>query len=218
MSTSQGWRACAASLMRTAVLACTSLAAMHSQAAFINNGSGLAGSHQTIDFESTTLAHNEMVSTQFQTLGVSFTNAFGNPDPREIYPNLSGNRIGNFEGGIGHHGALIMDFAAVLDSAAFALVSADGGTTTFQAFLNGVLVESQSLPTNTTSNFNFFGFTGIQFDRITLSVTSFDGALMIDNLQTTASATTAVPEPSSAAVVLAALGALALARRRRTHG
>lgn len=191
---------------RTGLIAAVlAVAALPAQASFINNSFGLTGPQQTIDFESVALVTNQAVSTEFQSLGATFTNAFGNPVVNSL-PNFSGNRIGNFQGGIGNLGTLTIDFSSVLDSVAFALVSSPG-TSTIQAYLNGLLVESGTALTDTTSFTNFYGFTGIQFNRVTLSVVSFDSALLIDNLQLTPADLT-VPEPASGALVMLALAGL----------
>lgn len=195
-----------APFIRTGLMAALlAVAALPAQAALINNSFGLTGTFQTIGFESVALMTNQAVSTQFQSLGVTFTNAFGNPVANSL-PNFSGNRIGNFQGGIGNVGTLTMDFSSVLDSVAFALVTSPG-TSTIQAYLNGLLVESNTAPTDTTSFTNFYGFTGIQFNQVRLSVVSFDNALLIDNLQL-APANLSVPEPTSEALVMLALAGL----------
>jgi hypothetical protein len=186
--------------------------ALPAQASFINNNFGLTGPHQTIDFESVALVTNQAVSTQFLSLGAAFTNAFGNPVDNSL-PNFSGNRIGNFQGGIGNLGTLTMDFSSVLDQVAFALVSSPG-TSTVQAYLNGLLVESNTALTDTSSSTNFYGFAGIQFNRVTLSVVSFDNALLIDNLQLR-SADLTVPEPTGGALVMLALAGLCALGRHK---
>ncbi len=191
--------------------------ALPAHAAFVTSSTGLSLPHQTLDFEGPTLVMNQVVSNQFQAFGVTFSNAFGNPDPSATYPNISGNRIGNFQGGVGNQGTLVMNFSNVLSSVAFAMISAQG-TSTIQAFLGNALVETATIGTNATSSNNYYGFDGVQFDRVTLSVASFDRALMIDNLQTIA-ATTAVPEPAGWALVgLALLGLGAFSRQRGRPG
>lgn len=191
-------------------LACALI--MPAQATFINNSSGLLNPQQTIDFESAPLTFNQAVSTEFQSFGVTFSNAFGNPDPSTTYSHISGNRIGNFQAnGPGAAGALVLDFNSVLSSMAFAMVTAPG-TSTIQAFLNGSLVESFNAATSAFDPNNFYGFKDILFNRVTMSVASFDTALMIDNLQTGAAGT--VPEPgSSASWALLMLAGMAGLRR-----
>jgi hypothetical protein len=193
----------------------TGALALPAQAAFVTNSTGLTLPHQTLDFEGQPLVMNQAVTNEFQAFGVTFSNAFGNPDPSAGYPNISGNRLGNFRGGIGNQGTLVMDFANVLSSVSFALVSAQG-TSTIQAFLGNALVETASIATNASSTSNYYGFDGIQFDRVTLSVASFDRALLIDNLQTI-DAPTAVPEPAGWALVGLALAGLGAFSRQRAR-
>lgn len=198
--------------LQVGLLGCVLLAAAPAHAVFVVNGSGLTAPYQLLDFESVALAQNVVVNNQFASEGVTFGNAYGNPDSTN-YANMNGNRIGNFQGGIGNQGVMTMDFADVLHSVAFALVTADGGLTTFKAYRGGALVESAVASTAGSDLDNYYAFTGIDFDRVTLSVASYNEALMIDNLQTVA----AVPEPGSLALMMAGLGALALAQRRRTR-
>lgn len=179
------------------------------QANFFNNGTGLTSPGQNVDFESVVLATNQVVTTEFQSLGVTFTGAFANPNPLVPYPNVSGNRISNFQSNIGHSALFVADFGSKLREAAFSFVSS-AGTATFEALLNGNLVESGIGMTSTNNSINFFGFTGITFNQIRLSVNSFDNAFVIDNLQTVSS----VPEPESWALLLVGMGLVGIASRR----
>jgi MYXO-CTERM domain-containing protein len=195
--------------LRTPAFLAACMLASASHASFVHNNSGLTAPDQTIDFDSVSLAHNASVTTEFQAQGVSFSNAFANPDSA-AYSNMVDNRIGNFMSNVNQAGLFSIVFSQALTGAAFAMVTAPGGQSTFQALLNGSLVESASAATSTFDPVNFFGFQGIVFDEITISVDSFDRALMIDSLQTIAT----VPEPQTRALVLAALVALGSLRRR----
>lgn len=186
--------------------------ASHANAAFLNNDTGLPSPDQTITFESETLVPNQQVTTQFQDLGVTFGGAFGNPDLSSSYPNISGNRLGNFQSSGQRGGFLIANFNEALGQVAFSLVTAPG-TATFQALLNGNLVESVSMATTFDNSTNFFGFEGIVFDQIKIRVDSPDNALLIDNLQTVA-----VPEPASSALLLAGLALAGFVARRSGLG
>ena len=198
-------------LGNTLLVSAAWLAASSAQAAWFSNSTGLADPQQTITFESASLGGNQPVTTEFALLGVTFSTAFANPDPSETYPHITGNRLGNFRAAAGaQSGLFTARFSSNLSQVAFALVSAPG-TSTVTAWLNNTLVESVTLPTSATDVNNFFGFHDVVFNRLTVSVNSFDHALLIDNLQTV----NAVPEPASWALLLA--GAVCVGRvvRRR---
>lgn len=169
-------------------------------ATFFNNSAGLNNPDQTVDFESAVLAVNESVTNEFAGFGVTFDNAFANPDLSNSYPNINGNRIGNFRSNVGQSGLFTVHFSNVLSEVAFAMVTAPG-TSTFRALLNGAEIDSVSAPTTFTSTVNFFGFRGITFDAITISVVSGDHALLLDSLQTVS----AIPEPKMWALLLSGL-------------
>ena len=179
------------------------------QATPIHNNIGLTQAHQTLDFESVVLGFNQPVNTQFSGSGASFLNAFANAD-MSVFPNISGNRVGDFQAGIGGTGLFTINFANNLQQVAFAIVSAPG-TATFQAFLNGGLVETFTGLTSTTDFTNFYGFQGIVLDRLTISVQSADNVFIMDNLQTIQ----AVPEPQGGLLVAVGLAALGMAGRRQ---
>jgi hypothetical protein len=181
------------------------------QATTFNNNSGLSSPDQTINFESATLGFNVSVTNQFEQFGVTFTDAFGNPDGSS-YPNITGNRIGNFEGGISFHPDFSMLFTKNLSAVAFAMVAANGGEATAVAYLDGVAVESFVFNTSTTNSVNYYGFRNAVFDEVQIGVVSFDNAFLIDNLQTAA-----VPEPSTCALLLAGLGSIGAAVRRQSR-
>lgn len=192
-----------------ALLAAVLASAGSAQATPVHNGFGLSLAHQTLDFESVPLSFNQPVNTQFSGVGVSFLNAFANAD-MSSFPNISGNRVGDFQAGIGGTGLFTIDFANDLQQVAFAIISAPG-TATFQAFLNGGLVESFTGSTSNADTNNFYGFQGIVLDRLTISVQSFDNVFIMDNLQTIQ----AVPEPQGSLLVVVALAALGVVAGRR---
>ena len=157
------------------------------------------------------LNHNEAVTDQFESSGVTFERTFGNPgaDP---YPNFSGNRVGDFQSGIGQNGLFKATFSETLKDVAFAFVSAPG-TSSFQVLMNGVLVASAVAPTTFNSTTNYFGFKDLQFNQLIITVESSDHVFMMDNLQTTA----AVPEPASFAMLSLGLVLLGTVAHRSKH-
>ena len=191
------------------LLASGSLLTSSAHAAFFNNSSGLAAPDQTITFESVALTPNQSVTTEFLGEGVTFSNTFGNAD-LSTYPNFSGNRIGDFQSGVRKTGLFSATFSSTLSDVAFALVTAPG-TTTFTALLNGNLVESARAATTLDNAINFYGFTGIAFNQLTISTASFDRVFQLDNLQTTA-----VPIPPALALLGGPLVLLSSLRRKLT--
>lgn len=194
-----------------AVLTTLALLAGAARADFIHNGGGLAEPHRTVDFESAPLAHNQSVTDQFLGLGLRFEAAFANADVNPLWPNMSGNRVGNYQAGIGHDDGFTIHFLAPITAAAFALVTADGGVSTFEAYFQGSLVEAAVAASALLDPVNFYGFRDIVFDELRIRTDSFDGALSVDNLQIAS-----VPEPGSVGLALTALGLVARLRRRAT--
>ena len=163
---------------------------------------GIAGAEFTIDFETPSIALGTVVTSQFA--GVTFGTNFeirSNPG----FANIIGKYLDDI--GSGAPGPIVFD--QDLKAVSFNLRT-DPGTTTFQAFLDGVLVESFSAATNLTNTSNFFGFQDIIFDEIRLSGAVSNG-FNVDNLEFVT-----VPEPSSVALFALGIIGLGAARRRKT--
>jgi hypothetical protein len=193
------------------LLAALALISGPARAAFFNADVGLTTPDRTVDFESVVLATNDDVSDQFLNLGLKFDSAFANADMNPAFAHFSGNRVGNFRSGQAFLADFAIHFVSPVSAAAFALVTADGGVSTFAAYLHGVLVESASAPSSLTSSENIYGFDGIVFDELKIHVNTTDHALLIDNLQPI---NAPVPEPASAGLLLGGLGLLAWLKRR----
>ena len=195
-------------LYRPVVALAAALGCLTSHAAFVKGETGLTAPEQTITFETLAVPPNQPVTNQLSAFGMTFSNTFANPDPGD-YPNLSGQRIGNFQANISFAPDFAIDFAFDLSQVSFALVAARGSAT-FQAWLDGVLVESATSATSATNASNFYGFQGIVFDQLRVRADTFDNAFLMDNLQTVA----AIPEPETWALMLAGLGLLVRSTRR----
>ncbi len=170
--------------------------------------SGLSSPDVVIDFEQGALPVGTFVTTQFSGVTFGFLYQLSTMEPVD---NVTGRFL--FNPTSSPPGSILFD--APVSTAGFHLRT-NTGTTTFQAFIMGVLVESFSAPTfNTgspTSN-NFYGFQNITFDEIRYTISAFNNALNLDNLQYISAA----PEPSTLALFatgLALLGFLGWRRRR----
>jgi len=210
-------------MMRTiaTAVACMVMAvatAGQAQAGFITNNFGLSNPAQTITFDEFVFTTGTSITNQYSSLGVTFSpNLFYSPNT-SIFPNMNGNRLGNFWSSVNSANPFSILFSTIQNDAAFAMVT-NQGTSTFTALLNGTAVESFSATTNTSSTSNYFGFTNIYFDEIRVNVGGANGRMLLDNLQTSNNAV--VPEPTSLTLFgigawVAGLGA-ACRRRRKTQ-
>ena len=166
------------------------------RATFVNNDFGLTSPVQVVTFDEHILAQNASVTTQYSDLGVTFAGAFYDPDVSNLV-HVVGHRLGNFIPST-PVSAFSMHFNARQTRAAVAMAT-QPGTSTFTALLNGVVVETGNAATSLSNPNDFFGFEGILFDEIRISVNSVDHALLLDNLQTGA------PAPASDAFWVSAV-------------
>lgn len=175
--------------------------------AFLNNSSGLPAPANVITFSELVLAQNTEILSQYSSFGVTFSprvrynpsGALGTP-----YPNFNGVFAANFGGSnpIGNPASIF--FTTAQTSAAFALATEGGVTSTFEALLGGVVQDSASRVTTFTSSTNFFGFTGVTFDQIRITEApgaGLNGSFAFDNIQFGVAA----PEPASTFLVPAGL-------------
>jgi hypothetical protein len=194
------------------------LAAPQAQAAFFQNTTGVSGPHSTIMFSEFGLPADTVITTQYSSLGATFTpNLYQNP---QFFPgpniDPTPNSLSNFSfSGGAEVVPFSIHFNTVQTSAAFAMIT-NFNTTLFEALLGGSVVDSGTTTTSTSNANDFYGFSGVSFDEIRVTVGG-DGNMILDNLQLTA---TAAPEPAS--LTLLGLGLAGLAggslRRRKTAG
>jgi len=180
------------------------LIAAPSQAAFIDNTSGLTGTFTTQTFNtnagSGTAAANQFAGMTFGA-GNYVDNAYNG-----AYPNMQGSVIDNFGSGV-EVNPTVIDFSSIMSSVAFAFVS-NPGTSIFSAYLGSTLVESDTVATGYGGN--FYGFTGIDFNSIRINAGGSNHAYILDNLESNN-----VPEPGSFALLALGIFGLMAARRNK---
>ena len=104
-----------------------------------------------------------------------------------------------------------ISFNDVATDAAFAFAS-NPGNTTFQALLDGSIVESFIASTDLTSSSNYFGFTGILFDEIHI-IPGGSGGAIYDDIQFNVAS---VPVPAAAWLFSSGLlGLIGISRRKK---
>jgi len=178
---------------------------------------GLTSPSAVVTFDELGNLQDQLITTQFAPFGVTFQN-FG----------WDGATFGQ-AGSIGFSGGdllngfppfptaepMIINFTTTVTAAAFAAVD-QGGAFALSAFLGGLggtLVDSFNVVIPSNPGTGFIGFANEIFDTIVISP-STTAAISIDTLQLHA---TAVPEPASAVLFVAALLILTVVRRTALH-
>lgn len=174
----------------------------------ITNAFGLLTPDATITFSEVPLANETALDTQFSAFGVTFANLFA---ATTLVGALSAPAAENFQNVTGCTISTCIPFdiffTSQVTAAAFQMIT-NPGTSTFQAFLNGGLIESFTAATTIPST-TYYGFESIVFDQI--HVIPAGGAAGIDNIEFTR-ALTPVPEPAS--IMLVGIGLLGAGAKR----
>src|ERR1035438_10542178 len=135
-------------------LAAVALVLLFAGASFgstIDHGTGLAGLFQTITFSELSFAPNTPITTQFSSLGVSFTPQLYYDTPDTLYANIVGDRLQNyyFQNGYVCCNDFSIFFTNVQSAVDFNFIT-QPGTTTFTARLGGVVQETFTASTALT--------------------------------------------------------------------
>jgi hypothetical protein len=188
--------------------ACAMLATPAFGAVINLSPTGLASPVLTIDFSEFSVPETNPITTEFSSLGVSFSpNLFYRTNDNPAWANILGANLRSGEPNVSNFS---LDFEVPLTSAAFAAIAQPPTPTTFTALLDGVEVESFNTNVTIDNRDNFFGFEGIVFDEINVVYTA-DTRMRIDNLQLGP----AIPEPGTVTISLLGLLGLCCRRRRR---
>jgi hypothetical protein len=196
------------------------------EAAFFNNTTGLASPESTVTFSEQSLTDGVGVTNQFAPQGVEFSflifddNTYGGGG----FTNISDEALFRPAAADGITPTVFtVSFTTALTGAAFAMVTNTGtGSNTFEALLAGAVVETGTRASDISAADNYYGFTGITFDAIRVSVdSSTNGWMVIDNVQLGSAShggSGAVPEPATLVIwsVMAAIGLVTHHRRRRS--
>lgn len=178
-----------------------------------NTTTGLTSPAVTLTFDEIVLANDTVFTNQYASLGIaSATGLFYNgcetvcvtTPPNGKHPDLT-----NFSRGATStfNVSSSLTFTSAVNGAAFQFAS-NGGTFTFTALLNNVVVESFQ---NSGTSWGYYGFSGVTLDKIAISAPS---AYILDVLQL-GTAPSTVPEPASLLLVGLGMAALGFARRKR---
>lgn len=179
---------------------------MAASATIVISGSGLTGSFTTENFD-TNAGDGTAAGAQFAGITFGSGNFISN-SYSGAHPNMTNSVIANFYPCC--QDPTSFSFGSDLSELAIAFVS-NLQSTTFAAYLNGVLVESQTLATGFSGD--YVAFTGMTFDEIRITSVGSNDAYILDDMQMKAGQQ--VPEPATFGLALLALAGLGWSRRRQ---
>ena len=171
-------------------------------AAIINNSdTGLAAWSTLLEFDEVGgLTQDSAVSDEYQAYGVTFEGLLFNPGWAPVGPELwspDGTRpiLGNTTSSSGRSDPWSIIFDDTQHSVAFTLAMKTlSNSFHLTAYLADTVTETFEIDAGSTESYGYYGFTGIEFDRIVMAAVSPDtsielnldttiGFTLIDNLQ-----------------------------------
>ena len=148
--------------------------APHAAADFVQSTTGIPDARTTITFEEIPVKSGDPVTNQYAPLGITIDPYLYFDILKNDFPHITGHRVG--------YASLdpVIPFSVKFDqprtSAAFAAAS-NTSNTTFEALLDGVVVEKAETKTALFNEDNFYGFTGIVFDEIRVTQFVLQGVI-----------------------------------------
>ena len=163
-----------------------------------------------VTFNELNFASNTLITNQFSSFGLEITSGLQYL-VNSARTNFNGSGLYNY-GTNPYITPFSFDFNSTVQAMGFYIVMNTGQNVTFEALLNGNVVESYNETwTNCCSTLLFRGFAGGTYDSIKVTmVNGSNGAMELDNVYF--SKATTVTEPTSLAIF--ALGIVALTARR----
>ena len=187
-------------MLKLIVILTLVLSATSAHAVSIINNFGLTSPGITIGFdEDLSIPTDTAITNQYESLGITISpNLYQSNANGSLFPNIDNHNLGS---SISTNTVrpFTLQFVNDQTEVAFAMVT-NPGTTSFEAFLGTVPIESFSTTTNPTNVNNFYGFkTNTVFDSIVVNVTpGTNGTMFMDNLQLgSASSGEPIPEPTT---------------------
>ncbi len=135
-------------------------------AQFSQSATGIPNAVSTVTFQEHQFPNVTFITTQYQDVGVTFTPVVYLNVILASLPNIQDNRVGNSAVNKLQN-PFSVHFTQPRTAAALAL-AANTGTVRFTARLNGADVATATAPASTTMTNNFYGFSGITFDEISI--------------------------------------------------
>jgi hypothetical protein len=175
----------------------------------IDRANGLASPDVLLDFGSDLFPIGTVITNQFASDGIVFGSNYVYSTTPANAPSAAAGLIGPADG-FSPTGSIF--FSNDVSSAVFSWRT-NNGSTTFDAFNDGSLVETFTAPSNASVpvvSGKFYGFEGIIFDEIRISIAAVNESFSLDNLQYIS----AVPEPATLGLFGLGLAGLGFARRR----